>query len=202
MISTSRHQLAGPLDDADADEQQRAAQASAEGEVRGADAARTCRRSSPTSESEVRDHEEHRADRRTAAKSAATWRSARFSAFGSTSVGRQWCSGQPRVGESSRAVHLDAWRLSWALTLPPSSCSSCGWCGPRSRRRSRRGPDADQPGGHALGDGAEAAEGEAAVRGLLTQGVEVGDDVALLLGRRGCRSEARPSGRGPVSRAS
>ena len=108
----------------------------------------------------------------------ATWRSARRSAFGSTSVGRQWCSGSPgfgvqvvglrRVGEVRQLVtglvrqvvvaHASAFflvdRVVWAAIQTAAPTQSA---------------DADQPGGQALGDGAEAAEAEAAVVRLLLE---------------------------------
>ena len=58
-------------------------------------------------------------------------------------------------------------------------------------READQGPDADQPGEHALADGAEPAHAEAAVVGVLLQRGEVGDHVALGVRRHRVVGEGR-----------
>ena len=58
-------------------------------------------------------------------------------------------------------------------------------------REGDQAADADDPGEEALGDRAERAEAEAAVRRLGVGGCEVGDDVALLVGRQVAVGEGR-----------
>ena len=130
---------------------------------------------------------------------AATWRSARFSAAGSTSVGRQTCAGRPglAIGSSGTSSPRGGRRASASspvvgqvvVVVAHAAASSffllerVGVGGDPDGEADQRA-DADQPGEQALAHRADAAEVEAAVLGLLLQRVEVGDDVALLLGRQ------------------
>ena len=122
---------------ADADAQQRQAEGDAEGDVLGAP--RPPMRVVVV-EREVGDHEQHGADHRRR-KKAATWRSARFSFAGSTSVGRQVCSGRPglaigsSLGDRRQVVVV---RVAHASTPVAWLLRSCGSCGRRSTRRTRR----------------------------------------------------------------
>ena len=107
------HQLAGPLDGADADAQQGEAEGDAERDVGGAVAARWSSGSSPIVEGEVGDARTAWRRGSTRPNSVATWRSARFSAFGSTSVGRGQVLGQAGVGDRVAGRSRSAVPSSW-----------------------------------------------------------------------------------------
>ena len=194
-ISWSRHQLAGPLDDADADEQQGAGPGRGRGRRLEAPRPPMVSGSSPMSKREVGDDEQRPCRPRTArtrsrpgARRASRPSGRRRSGASGAPADPGWRTGRRAPGGCRPPARRGRRRSrGGVLTRPPSSWSY-GSCGRRSRRRSRPGtPMPTQPGEQALGHRAEAAEAEAAVAGLLAQRVEVGDDVALLLGRAGCR---------------
>ena len=91
------HQLAGPLDQADADAEQRDAEGAGPAQVGGAEPGDGVPVVADL-EGEVGDEEAQQRERRTA-EEGATWRSARFSGL-RVDVGRpEWWAGQARVGD-------------------------------------------------------------------------------------------------------
>ena len=175
------HQLARPLDQPDADQQQRDAQRRAQRDVGGAQPEDRLHLlavgAAVDVEGEVGDDEQHGADRREA-EQRATCRSARFSAFGSTSVGRHTCSGRPglAIGSSrTSSPPCPSWespspgssgRWVWSSVMPrppPSSVRGTSGVGGDPGREADQGADADDPGEQALAHRAHAAEVEAAV---------------------------------------
>ena len=153
--------------------------------------------SSPISERRSRRRtNSDRADGRRAPNSVATWRSARFAACGSTSVGRGWCGGEP--GSAIGLVASTGVRPS-CRARRGSSCvahaSSLLVTG-----RVRRDPDRDSrrrtpmPTSQANRPsvtGPRPPRAKPPESGWSSSVVEVGDDVALLLGRQVAVGEDR-----------
>ena len=202
------HQLAGPLDDADADEQQREARGSGRGRRWRRRGRRWCRGRSPMSKRSRRRRTGRRTPRtgRTASRPGARRASRRAR---STSVGRDWCGGQAGVGDrvgddgvarvvAARPLRAVARRLVGAHASTFSLFERALWAAIQTAKPTSDA-DADEPGEHALAHRAEAAHAEAAVVGVLLDALEVGDDVALLLGREVAVGEASASACGPVS---
>ena len=148
------HQLAGPLDQPDADEQQREAQRRAQGDVGGAqpeDRLHVCAVAAAVDvEGEVGDDEQHRADRRQAEQRRDLPLGALLGLR--VDVGRPpHVLGQARVGDRLVADELAAvpvvgvavtgqlgrWVWSSVMPRPPPSSSRSERCGRRSRSRSR-----------------------------------------------------------------
>ena len=136
------HQLAGPLDDADADEQQREAEGQARGRGWRRRGRRWCRGSSPIWNDEVGDDEQHRAEHRQHEQRRRPGARRASRPSGRRRSGATWCGGRPGVRRSAprstgaRSPCVVVGRSS--LTLPPSPWSN-GSCGRRSRPRSRPG---------------------------------------------------------------
>ncbi len=140
-----------------------------------------------------------------APKSIATWRSARLARPSSTSVGRQVWAGEAGVRRSGRGPSQGRWWVVVVVAHAESPCwvtgvrpgvlglrlGAAGGVGGDPDREADQPTDADEPGEEALAHRAEAAEAEPAVAGRLAGVHEVGDDVALLVGRQAAVGERR-----------
>ena len=126
-------------------------------------------------------------ERRTASRPGAR-RASRPS--GRRRSGRHWCAGQTRVGDRLVRDARPGTRARRSVVVVGVAHAStfflvdAGGVGGDPDGEADQSADADEPGEQALADRAEAAEAEAAVVGLLLERLEVGDDVALLLGRQ------------------
>ena len=172
------HQLARPLDRADADAQQRQPQAEAEGDVGGAQ-----------SEEHARGRRRRRRRsrrRRTAARRRSRGRTAwrpgarrACSRASSTSVGRGCVLGQPRVGDRLGLDRVASSRLS--LMACSFFLVERAGLAPIQTAKPTRAPMPTSQANRPSETGTERAEREAAVgRGLLVL-LQVGDDLLLVL---------------------
>ena len=176
------HQLAGPVDDADADAQQRERQGEAEGEVHRLEAGERV--------AVVDDDEGHDEQHREQARSAEERRDLALRAL----LGSRVDVGRPpgvlrQAGVGDRLLFGDrrdvvVVRVAHAST-PLLGCfvERVEWDAIQTANPTQQA-DADQPGPHALDHRSEAAGSPAAVGGLLVELVEVGDHVALGVGRQ------------------
>ena len=184
------HELAGPLDDADADEQQGAAEGEAERDGGGAEAEEGVEVVADL-EGEVGDDEEDRADHREAEERGDLALGALLGALVDVG-GTPLVGGEAGVGD--RLLRARPGVLSCESVMPRplpwSSCCGCVWAAIQTAKPTRP-PMPSDPGEQALGHRAEAAEAEAAVLGGLLETTEVGDDVALLLGGEVAVAEGR-----------